>query len=99
VIIHRPRSGRPFRAHAVAGSLVWRAFGEVVNRFHFDPGVTTLAYALVGMGTLFSACVRAPLTGIVLTVEMTGRGDLTLGLLGGSLMAVVVAMLLDSEPI
>jgi len=30
---------------------------------------------------------------------MTGRGDLTLGLLGGSLMAVVVATLLDSEPI
>jgi H+/Cl- antiporter ClcA len=30
---------------------------------------------------------------------MTGRGDLTLGLLGASLMAMVVAMLLRSEPI
>ena len=30
---------------------------------------------------------------------MTGRGDLTLGLLGGSLAAIVVAMLLNSEPI
>ena len=51
------------------------------------------------MGALFSATVRAPLTGIVLTVEMTGRADLTLGLLGASLVAMVVAMLLQSEPI
>jgi len=39
-----------------------------------------------------------PLTGIPLTVEMTGRGDLTLGLLAASLMAMV-AMLLGSQPI
>ncbi len=58
-----------------------------------------MACAIVGMGALFSASVRAPLTGIVLTVEMTGRADLTLGLLGASLTAMVVAMLLRSEPI
>ena len=52
-----------------------------------------------GMGALFTASVRAPLTGIVLAVEMTGRADLTLGLLGASLMAMLVAMLLQSEPI
>ncbi len=48
---------------------------------------------------MFSASVRAPLTGIVLTIEMTGRGDLTLGLLGASLAAMLVAILLRSEPI
>ena len=57
------------------------------------------ACAIVGMGALFTASVRAPLTGIVLTVEMTGRADLTLGLLGASLTAMLVAMLLQSEPI
>ena len=51
------------------------------------------------MGALFSASVRAPLTGLVLAVEMTGRGDLTLGLLVASLTAMVVAILLNSEPI
>jgi CIC family chloride channel protein len=91
--------GGLFAPMLLLGASFGALFGEVVKSFHLDPGVTTLAYALVGMGTLFSACVRAPLTGIVLTVEMTGRGDLTLGLLGGSLMAVVVAMLLGSEPI
>ena len=62
-------------------------------------GITPVAGAVVGMAALFSASVRAPLTGIALTVEMTGRGDLTLSLLGASLMAMVVAMLLNSEPI
>ncbi len=36
---------------------------------------------------------------MVLTVEMTGRGDLTLALLVASLGAMVAAMLLNSEPI
>ena len=44
-------------------------------------------------------CARAPLTGIVLSVEMTGRGDLTVALLGASLVAMVMTTLLGSEPI
>ncbi len=51
------------------------------------------------MATLFTAGVRAPLTGIVMAVEMTGRGDLTLPLLAASLMAMLITMLVDSEPI
>ena len=74
-------------------------FGQVMSHLYPSLGVSPVACAVIGMATLFSACVRAPLTGIVLTVEMTGRGDLTLGLLGGSLAAMVVAMLLKSEPI
>lgn len=74
-------------------------FAGVVNHFLPHQDISPVACAIVGMGALFSATVRAPLTGIVLTVEMTGRADLTLGLLGASLVAMVVAMLLQSEPI
>ena len=49
------------------------------------------------MAALFSASIRTPLTAIVLTVEMTGRGGLTLSLLVASTM--VVAMVLRIEPI
>lgn len=62
-------------------------------------GISPLTCAIIGMGAFFAATVRAPLTGIALTVEMTGRGDLTLGLLEASLMAMLIAMLLGSEPI
>ena len=39
------------------------------------------AYAVVGMAALFAAIVRAPLTGIVLIVEMTASYALMLPLL------------------
>ena len=74
-------------------------FGEMLNYFLPSLEITPFACAVVGMAALFTACVRAPLTGIVLAVEMTGRGDLTLPLLSASLMAMLITMLLDSEPI
>jgi CIC family chloride channel protein len=74
-------------------------FAGVVNHFIPAADLSVVACAIVGTGALFTASIRAPLTGIVLAVEMTGRADLTLGLLSASLTAMVVAMLLRSEPI
>jgi len=91
--------GGLFAPMLVLGASFGACFGQAVGHFYPGIGISPVACAVVGMATLFSACVRAPLTGIVLTVEMTGRGDLTLGMLGGALAAVVVAMLLNSEPI
>jgi len=81
------------------GAAFGALFYQLLNHFIPALGVTPVACAVVGMSTLFAACVRAPLTGIVLTVEMTGRGDLTLALLSAALMAMLVTMLLKSEPI
>ena len=91
--------GGLFAPLLVLGASGGALFGGVMLHFFPALGITTIACAVVGMGALFSASVRAPLTGIVLTVEMTGRGDLTLALLGASLVAMVAAMLLNSEPI
>ena len=91
--------GGLFAPMLVLGAAFGALFGELMNRFDPSLGVSPLACAVIGMGTLFSACVRAPLTGTVLTVEMTGRGDLTLGLLAASMVAIVVAMCVESEPI
>jgi len=91
--------GGLFAPMLVLGASFGALFGQLMNRFDPGLGVSPLACAVIGMGTLFSACVRAPLTGTVLTVEMTGRGDLTLGLLAASMLAIVVAMWVESEPI
>ncbi len=91
--------GGLFAPMLLLGAASGALFAAVVN--HVIPGaaLSTAACAIVGMGTLFTACVRAPLTGIVLTIEMTGRGDLSLALLAASLTAMLVTMLLQSEPI
>ncbi len=91
--------GGIFAPLLVLGASSGALFAGLVNHAMPGLGLTPIACAVVGMGALFSASVRAPLTGIVLTIEMTGRGDLTLPLLAASLMAMVVAMLLKSEPI
>jgi len=91
--------GGMFAPLLLLGAAFGGFFGGVAH--HFVPGmaITVVDFAIVGMVALFAASVRAPLTGIVLAMEMTGRGDLTLGMLAAALGAMLVAMLLNSPPI
>jgi CIC family chloride channel protein len=91
--------GGLFAPMLVLGASSGALFGGLLNHFLPSQGISYVAFAVVGMATLFTACVRAPLTGIILAVEMTGRGDLIVPLLGASLVAMVVTTLLGSEPI
>ncbi len=59
------------------------------------PGV----FAIGGMGALFAATVQAPVTGIVLIVEMTRSYELILPLMVTCLCASLVANLLGGQPI
>jgi CIC family chloride channel protein len=91
--------GGLFAPMLLLGASFGALLGEALSYFLPSLGISPVACAVVGMATLFTACVRAPLTGIILTVEMTGRGDLTVALLEASLVAMVVTTLLGSEPI
>jgi CIC family chloride channel protein len=68
---------------------------------HWFPGldITPEAFAVVGMAALFTAIVRAPLTGIVLVIEMTAAFVLLLPMLAACFAAMLVATLLRGEPI
>ncbi|MFJ7587659.1 ClC family H(+)/Cl(-) exchange transporter [Streptomyces sp. NPDC097617] len=57
------------------------------------------AFAVVGMAAVFTGVVRAPLTGAVLAVEMTGAGVLLLPLLVACFAATVTADRLGSAPL
>lgn len=56
-------------------------------------------FAVAGMGALFSATVRAPLTGIALTIEMTENYSLILPLIMTCMVAAIVAQGLGGRPI
>lgn len=62
-------------------------------------GVDPPALAVVGMAAFFTAVVRAPLTGIVLVIEMTGSFTLLLPMLEACLVAMLVPTLLRTAPI
>jgi len=60
---------------------------------------SSTALAVVGMAAFFTAVVRAPLTGIILVIEMTASFTLLLPMLGACFAAMLVPTLLRSAPI
>jgi CIC family chloride channel protein len=80
---------------ATAGIMVGIAFKSLLPMDEMP----LAGYAAVGMGALFVAVVRAPLTGIALVVEMTGATALFVPLLVASASAVAVPAMLGCRPI
>ncbi|MCP4261579.1 MAG: H(+)/Cl(-) exchange transporter ClcA [Planctomycetes bacterium] len=74
-------------------------FGSVMQ--HYFPGLIPHPgiFAVAGMAGIFASTVRAPLTGIVLAVEMTSNYELALPLIITTVTASVVTALLGNEPI
>jgi chloride channel protein, CIC family len=91
--------GGLFAPLLVLGAQLGLFFGMVCALGIPTLGVPPQAFAVVGMGALFTAIVRAPLTGIVLVIEMTAAFVLLLPLLGACFAAMLVATLLRNDPI
>ncbi|MGA7412960.1 MAG: chloride channel protein [Bryobacteraceae bacterium] len=91
--------GGLFSPLLLVGATFGALFAAALNYVVPTLGLPLVSFAVVGMVALFAASVCAPLTGIVLAVEMTGRGDLILAMLAAALGAMVVATLLKSPPI
>lgn len=83
--------------------LVGAAFGALAGAAlqPLFPNIMPPAQALivVGMAAFFTAVVRAPLTGLILIVEMTATTTLLIPLLAACLTASLVPPLLGSTPI
>ncbi len=91
--------GGIFAPLLVLGAEIGLAIGAVAGQLL--PGVVSRPhlFAVVGMAAYFTAIVRAPLTGIVLMVEMTGNYSLVLPLLVACLTAYGVADFLGDRPV
>lgn len=83
--------------------VIGAAFGALCGAIVHDLAPTLapqpLAFALVGMAAFFTAVVRAPLTGIVLVVEMTATTTLLVPMLAACFAAAAAATCVRSEPI
>ncbi len=81
------------------GSQAGLLFGIVWCRWFNASGLQPREFALVGMAAFFGAVVRAPITGIILIVELTGSSNYFLAMLGATFASVTVATLLKDPPI
>lgn len=82
------------------GAMGGLLFGAGVHTmFATGPDLTPGVFCVLGMGALFTSIVRAPLTGIVLMIELTGVYNFMLPLLVSCLMAYGVAEAMGNTPI
>jgi CIC family chloride channel protein len=95
-------SGAPggiFAPMLAFGTLFGYAFGIIAQgalpSFDISPGM----FAIAGMGALFAATVRAPITGILLVIELTNNYYMILPLLVTSLAAAIFSQLFGGKPI
>lgn len=91
--------GGIFAPLLVLGSLLGLAIGEISHVLAPNIVPIPAVFAVVGMAAYFTAIVRAPLTGIMLIVEMTGNYSQMLPLLVSCFCAYAVAEYLKDLPI
>jgi CIC family chloride channel protein len=91
--------GGIFAPLLVLGALIGLAIGQVAHNLY--PAIVPIpaVFAVVGMAAYFTAIVRAPLTGIMLILEMTGNYSQMLPLLVSCFCAYAVAEYLKDLPI
>ena len=91
--------GGLFAPMLVLGAQSGLFFGLLADRLFPGIGVQPESFAVVGMAALFTGIVRAPLTGIVLTLEMTANVTLLLPMLAACFVAMVIPTLMGNAPI
>lgn len=92
-------AGGIFAPLLVLGSLGGLAVGAAVHAVMPTWAEYPETFAVITMGALFTAIVRAPLTGIVLMIELTGTYEFMLPLLVSCFAAYGVAEALRDTPI
>jgi CIC family chloride channel protein len=85
-------SGGVFAPSLFMGAMLGSAYGIVVHALVPDLATAPGAYGLVGMGAVFAAAARAPITGLIIIFELTGNYRIILPLM----CAIVVATALSN---
>lgn len=91
--------GGLFAPMLTVGSLAGLLFGSVWVHFFGGGQFLPTEFAIVGIAAFFTSVVRAPVTGIILAVELTGAFGLFLPMLAAAFTAMAVATLMKQEPI
>lgn len=91
--------GGIFAPMLALGTIMGLMFSHGVQLFSSDLSVHPGMFAVAGMGALFAAAVRAPVTGIILVVEMTQNYLLILPLMVTCLTSTTIVQLASNPPI
>jgi CIC family chloride channel protein len=91
--------GGLFAPMLALGTIGGVAFGEIVQTIGLGGALVPAHFAVAGMGAFFAAVVRAPLTAIILTAEMTGNFTQILPLMLTCMAATITTRGLGTRPV
>lgn len=91
--------GGIFAPMLALGTLSGMGFAKLVALVPFVSVAEPGAFAIAAMGALFAATVRAPVTGVVLVLELTGNLEMALPIIVTCLMATFAAQALGGRPV
>lgn len=91
--------GGIFAPMLALGTLLGLTYAQLLAFAGLDASLAPGMFAVAGMGALFSAAVRAPVTGIILVVEMTQNYSLILPLMVTCLTSTSIVQLAGNPPI
>ncbi|MGI8507681.1 MAG: chloride channel protein [Solirubrobacteraceae bacterium] len=86
-------SGGVFAPSLFMGAMLGSAYGTIAHHLLPHLAAAAGAYGLVGMGAVFAAAARAPITGLIIIFELTGDYRIILPLM----CAIVVATALSNK--
>jgi len=81
------------------GVIIGMLYGNILQDFWPELISQPIIFAVAGIAGLFASTVRAPLTGLVLAVEMTSNFELILPLLVTTVTAAVFTYIIGNKPI
>ena len=92
-------SGGVFAPSLFMGAMVGTAYGDVAHSLL--PGIAgpAGAYGVVGMAAVFAAAARAPVTAVMIIIELTGDYAIVLPLMLGVVIATGLAQIISRDTI
>ena len=76
---------------------VGAAMGDLLS--HLVPGAPVGTVVLLGMAAYFTGVVQAPITGIVIVMEMTNNQQLAMPIMAASMLALLTSRLICPHPL
>jgi CIC family chloride channel protein len=92
-------SGGVFAPSLFMGAMLGSAYGGIVHDLMPQLAVAAGAYGLVGMGAVFAASSRAPITAVLIIFELTGDYRIILPLMIAIVVATTLSHAITSDSI
>jgi CIC family chloride channel protein len=91
--------GGMFAPTLFIGAMLGGSIGLIEQHFFPNLTGTTGTYCLVGMGVLFAAFLRVPMTSVFMVLEVSGNYSIILPVIVANTVAYVVSRILQPTPI